>query len=176
MPLLTERKKIEEYKKIVDYLNELEIPSKVAKEGEILEEACMVFYLPDFTDNSQSASIYPENTSSSRFATGVITQMDERSEEQLTKYLNISVVENITNNIFEEDVLLKILNRLNQAVRVGNFFYEEDKSVFPKKKLVKYRYQIPASTMKDFDIAVICESIVEVGLGFDLLIKSLTVL
>lgn len=176
MPILTQNKKNAEYKKIVEYLSELEIPAKFAKKGEFLDEECMVFFLPDFEINNFSKNIFFREIDSLKFATGIITQMDSENKEQLTKYLFLTVTKNITLSAFEDEILLNVLNRLNQAVRVGCFFYEVKKDIFPNEKQIKYQYKIPASIMNDFDIAVICESIIEMGLGFDLLLNSLTVL
>ena len=164
MALLTKEERNQEVEALRSCLDELEFASAVLPEGPWANQ----IELPGDEDVEWKAGEIPENA---RIAAAYLMQLDEE-EDQLTKYLLFCFELPQTIGDATELKVLKLVNEINQQIRMGCFYLDESRMEEVGRK-VQYRLAVGASTDEDFDEGLIGEAIIEMSLYYDLMEERL---
>ncbi len=167
MPLLSKKEKKEEIMKIQEMLDELEFGAVILPPGQWADETGLLIDLPTDEDVDWEGEDFPENA---HVAVAYLLQLDNESEEQLTKYLLFSFVNQTGEKTVDELQLLRIVNGMNQQIRMGSFFLE---TAANGEQIVHYRLTVAASTDDNWDEGVLGEAIIEMSLYYDMMQEEL---
>lgn len=173
MPILTEREKKQELERISAFLNEMEIAADVMNGGGFFDETCMLIGLPtEETLEWNEGEPIPEDV---HMAAGYVVQMDPESEQQLTKYLLLYALVPVELSGVDEGAVLRLINDINRQIMLGAFFYGETKDIqgLNQGARVQFRHIIGVSTDDTWDVGVVCEAVLEIGVYYDLMKEKL---
>lgn len=170
MPLLNKEDKRKELEVICDFLNNLEFPAAILPEGPWAEESSLLVELPIEEEVDWNGEEFPEDAP---IAAAHILQLSEE-EKQLTKYLvfYFMLPEGIGED--KEAEALKLVNTMNQQIRMGSFFYGESQGKNGLENHIQYRLSIGVSTDEMWDEGVVGEALIEMGLYYDLMQEEIS--
>ena len=168
MALLTKEERNQEIEALRNCLDELEFASAILPEGPWADQKGLLVELPGDEEIEWKAGEIPENA---RIAAAYLMQLDEE-EDQLTNYLLFCFELPQTIGDATELKVLKLINELNQQIRMGCFYLDESRMEEVGRK-VQYRLAVGASTDADFDEGLVGEAIIEMSLYYDLMEERL---
>lgn len=164
MALLTKEEKNKEIEALRNCLDELEFASAILPEGPWADQKGLLVELPGDEEIEWKDGEIPENV---RVAAAYIMQLDDE-EEQLTKYLLFCFELPQTIGDATELRALKMINELNQQIRMGSFYLDDSRMEEVGRK-IQYRLAVGASTEAEFDEGLIGEAVIEMSLYYDLM-------
>lgn len=170
MPLLSKEDRKQELEEISEFLNELEIAAVILPEGPWADQSGLLVELPTDEDVDWDAEELPENA---HVAAAYLMQLDEESQDQLTKYLLFYFMMPGRLEDVDELTVLKLVNSMNQQVRMGSFFYGEGQGTEGPGKYIQYRLAVGASTDSSWDEGLVGEAIIEMGFYYDMMDQRL---
>ena len=174
MPLLTEEMKLKDMEQISEFLNELEIPAEVMKAGGWFDRGCVLIGLPteEELDWDESLENLPEDV---HIVCGFVVQLDQDSEEQLTKYFMMYAMIPTDLSSVDEVQVLELVNQMNKEIALGTFFYDETTDYQGRNQggRVQFRHNIGVPVDGTWDEGVVCEAILELGVYYDIMKERL---
>ena len=166
MPLLSKEQKDQELEDIRNFLDELEFETVILPKGPWADQDGLLVELPTDEEVDWDGDDLPENA---RIAAAYLMQLDEESEDQLTKYLMFYFMIQTPLDHVDELKVLRLVNDMNHQIRMGSFFYGESQGVNGSGMHIQYRLAIGASTDDWFDEGLVGEAIIEMGLYYDIM-------
>lgn len=162
-----EQEKLEELEYLRDFLNEVEIASEVLPKSEIADEDILLVCLPSVEDAMEGDDVNPEKM---HVVSGYLLDLAS-GENRLAKYLLLYTVINADISAMTAAEVVLLLNELNRTVRVGHYFLGAVEG--GDVPMVQYRATVAGAEGEHFDGGVVADTIVEMGIGYDIVQKSL---
>ena len=156
----SEKEKRKELGRLADFLNSVEIAAQVVEKGPYAQESSLLLCLPSAeTPEGLTEENAPQLL---HLATANLVDLED-PEPKIVKYLSLysQVKTDLTG--LEELEILRLLNHLNRAVRVGHFFYGEENG----QRMVQYRAAVMGDAEKPLDEGVVANAAMEMGIGYD---------
>lgn len=163
----TNQEKIEEFTRLRDFLESVEVASEVIPKGEMAEDTTLLVCLPGTDELAEDEEPTAEKL---HVAAGYLLDLGE-SEKRLAKYmLFYTQIPADTSHMKVEEVLL-MLNELNRTVRVGHYFLGKTEENQPL--MVQYRATVTGVDGEPFDEGIVADTILEMGVGYEVAREAL---
>lgn len=155
----TEEEKKEELKRLAEFLDSVEIPAEVLDKGPYAADVSLLISLPTVEDQ---ADLTGKNASEKlHLATANLVDLEE---PETVKYLSLyTQVRTDTGNLPESE-LLRLINEINQRVRVGHFYCSR---IETGERVVQYRASVMGAAQEPLDEGVTANAVLEMGIGYD---------
>jgi hypothetical protein len=158
----------EELQRIADFLDSVDVAAKVLLKGAQVPETSLLVSLP-------TAFAFPEEESQAEIEDLHLASMNlvdlSDSEEKISKYLSIYAPVYADHGEKSECEILRLVNEMNQSVRIGHFFYAEMED--GEGSMVQYRAELMGPADEPLDEAVVAEVVLEMGIGYDRMKEAL---
>lgn len=158
----------EELQRIADFLDSVDVAAEVLPKGPMVAETSLLVSLPTIEP-------YPEEEEQVEIQHLHLASMNlvdlSDSDEKISKYLSIYAPVYADTKGKSEGEILRIVNEMNQSVRVGHFFYGEMEDA--TGCMVQYRAALMGSADEPLDEAVVAEAVLEMGIGYDRMKEAL---
>ena len=115
----TIEEKTEEFERLKEFLDSVEIAAEILPPGKLTEEPSLLVCLPSVEDAGREGEIRPEEL---HVAAGYFLNLDD-TEQRLTKYLIFYTQIEAEFSSMSDLEILTLINQLNRTVRVGHYFY-----------------------------------------------------
>jgi len=163
----SEQEKIAEYEYLRDFLDEVEIAAEVLPKGKVAEESALLVCLPTVEDIIDGENVDPEKM---HVASAYLLDLDD-TEMRLAKYLLLYAQIQVDISEMNTAEVLLLLNELNRTIRVGHYFLSKVEDV--AVPMVQYRATVMAPEGEHFDGAIVADTILEMGVGYDIVKEAL---
>lgn len=167
MSLLTEQHRIDEFKHIKEFLEEIEVAAEVLEQGNMVQETCLMICLPTWNEDWKEEM---EEEADLHFASGYLMQLGEE-DEQLTKYLVLYMPIQVDLTGISREKALEFVNTVNLSLPLGTCFYAENPS--DGRMMIHVKYMIGGYMEEYLDEGVVCETVLEMGYAYDTLKEEL---
>jgi len=158
----SEQEKIEEFQRLREFFDSVEIASEVLPKGKFADDVCFLVSLPSVEDMDDE-NIDPEDL---HIAAGYFLDMDD-TENSLAKYLIFYTQIAADISCMSVPEILLLLNESNRTVRVGHYFYGKVEG--KDEYMVQYRATVTGVEDQPFDEGIVADTIVEMGVGYDVM-------
>ncbi len=164
----TDKEKIEEFTRLRDVLDSIEIASEVLPKGELSEETTLLVCLPSAEKLPEEDEVKPEDL---HMAAGYLIDLDD-AEQKLAKYLLFYSQIPVDLSAMKVESVLLMINELNRKVRVGHYFLSQLEENGPY--MVQYRATVSGMCDLPFDEGVVADTILEMGIAYDVAREAFT--
>lgn len=155
----SDEEKRDELKRLADFLDSVEIAAEVIEKGAYAEDISLLISLPSVEDLKNITE--EEAAERLHLASGHLVDIEE---PEIIKYLSLYTQVRADLTGLDELSLLRLMNRMNQGVRVGHFFYGEAE---PGNYMVQYRASVTGAAEEPLDEGVVANAVLEMGIGYD---------
>lgn len=157
----TDQEKMEEFTRLRDFLESVEVAAEVIPKGELSEETTLLVCLPGTEPWEEEEEPTVENL---HVAAGYFLDLDD-SEERLAKYLLFYTQIPADLSAMEVSEVLALINELNSTARVGHYFLGKAEENQPLQ--VHYRATVTGVDQQPFDEGIVADTILEMGVGYE---------
>lgn len=165
----TEQEKLEEFTRLRDFLESVEVAAEVLPKGELSEETTLLVCLPGTEELKEDEEVTAESL---HVAAGYFLDLSD-SEERLAKYLLFYTQIPADISSMEMIEVLSLLNELNCKVRIGHYFL--GKAVESDDLKVHYRATVTGVEQQPFDEGIVADTILEMGVGYEVAMEAFRV-
>ena len=157
----TEQEKLEEFHRLKEFLDSIEVAAEVIPKSENVEDVTLLVCLPDGSEIPEDHELTYEDL---HMAAGYLLDLDD-AEERLAKYMMFysQISADMSSMTMAEVVLL--LNEMNRTVRVGHYFLGQSEKNEPM--MVHYRATVMCPGDESFDEGVVADTLLEMGVGYE---------
>lgn len=164
----TETEILEELTNIAGFLEEVDIAAQVVPKGPLLDQPSLLISLPsmeNFPEDFRDVEIGHLHLASA--------SLSDLSEGDIRVCRCLSIYSRVYAQRKEKDEfkILRLVNRMNQTVPVGHFFYGETEG--EEEPMVQYRALLVGAEEKPFDVAAVAGAVMEMGIAYDLMKDAL---
>lgn len=157
----SEQEKIEEFQRLRDFLDSVEIAAEVVPKSSLSEEPTLLVCLPGGEEIAEEEEPTVEKL---HVAAGYLLDFDE-TEQRLAKYLLFYTQIAVDLSAMKVEEVLLLLNELNRTVRVGHYFLGSPEKNGPQ--IVQYRATVTGVDGEPFDEGIVADTILEMGVGYE---------
>ena len=157
---LTQEKKREEFQKLKDFLDEVEIVAEIAEKGKLFEDTVLLVSLPTAEELTEDRELTEEEL---HLAAGYLMEPEEK-ERRLTRYLMFYTRIYADLSELTRAEVLSMVNELNRKVRIGNYFLGP---MDGGEEAVQYRIMMAGIPGEPVDEGLVADTLLEMGNAYD---------